>query len=50
MRFLLLGILILLVAESVAEGESPCSSTDVECFNFFCECQSLPLAIEPFYP
>ena len=50
MRFLLLAILLPLplVAESVAEGEIPCSSTKSECFNLFFMCQSLPLAIEPF--
>ena len=50
MRFLLLAILLPLplVAESIAEGEIPCNSTDVDCFYFYNECQSLPLAIEPF--
>ena len=49
MRFLLAAVLLPfpLVAESVAEGKSPCSSTDVECFFFFNECQPIPLVIEP---
>ena len=48
MRFLLAAVLLPfpLVAESVSEGKSPCSSTESECFNLFFECQSLPLIIE----